>query len=88
MVQPRLGPPRLTSLVQRMSVEPTMKHLFSTAIIAAPVAAVVAIAAGNLSATAVQSADPAAAGVSSARTETAPIVLAQFNPCPNGKCRR
>jgi hypothetical protein len=27
------------------------------------------------------------AGVSSARGEPAPIILAQYNPCPNGKCR-
>ena len=64
-----------------------MKHLFSTAIIAAPVVAVVAIAVANLCSTTVQSADPAAAGVSSARGQSAPIVLAQFNPCPNGRCR-
>jgi hypothetical protein len=62
-----------------------MKHRFWTVIIAAPVMVIVAIAVGNL--TTGKSGDADAAGNASARMETAPIVLAQYNPCPNGKCR-
>ena len=65
-----------------------MKHRFSDDIIAAPVMVIVAVAIGNLCSTTGKSVDPDVAGVSSARGETAPIVLAQYNPCPNGKCRR
>jgi hypothetical protein len=60
-------------------------HRFLAIIIAAPVMAIVAIAAGNL--TTGKSGDADAAGTASARTEAAPIVLTQYNPCPNGKCR-
>jgi hypothetical protein len=67
-----------------MRVEAAMKHRFSTGIIAAPVV----IAVGILCWTTGKSVNPDVAGVSSARGETAPIVLAQYNPCPNGKCRR
>jgi len=70
-----------------ISVEANMKHRFSTDIIAAPVMVVVAIAVGNLCLTTGKSADAEVAGIMSARGETAPIVLAQYNPCPNGKCR-
>jgi hypothetical protein len=73
-----------------ISVEADMKHRFSTGItniIAAPVMAVMAIAVGNLCLTTSKSADAGVAGIVSARGETAPIVLAQYNPCPNGKCR-
>jgi hypothetical protein len=76
------------SLVQPMSVEVNMKHRFSADIIAAPVMVIVAVAVGNLCSTTGKSGDPDVTGVSSARGETAPIVLAQYNPCPNGKCRR
>lgn len=69
-----------------MSVEPNMTYRFSSDIIAASVMAVVGIAAGNLCS--ITSIDRDAVGVSSARGETASIVLAQYNPCPNGKCRR
>ncbi len=64
-----------------------MKHRLSTDIIAAPVMVVMAIAVGNLCLTTSKSADAGVAGIVSARGETAPIVLAQYNPCPNGKCR-
>jgi archaellin len=60
-------------------------HRFLAIIIAAPVMAIVAIAVGNL--TTGKSGDAGAAGSASARMETAPIVLTQYNPCPNGKCR-
>jgi hypothetical protein len=65
-----------------------MKRRFSADIIAAPVVIIMAAALGNLCSTTGKSVDPDVAGVSSARGETAPIVLAQYNPCPNGRCRR
>ena len=64
-----------------------MKLRFSTDIIAAPVMVVMAIAVGNLCLTTSKSADADVAGIVSARGETAPIALAQYTPCPNGKCR-
>jgi hypothetical protein len=64
-----------------------MKHRFSTDIIAAPVMVAVAIALGNLCLTTGKSADADVAGIVSAPGGAAPIVLAQYNPCPNGKCR-
>jgi hypothetical protein len=88
MMQPRpwaASPyPELRSTI---SVEANMKHRFSTDIIAAPVMVVMAIAVGNLCLTTSKSADADVAGIMSARGETAPIALAQYNPCPNGKCR-
>lgn len=63
-----------------------MRYRFSSGIIAASSMVVVAIAVGNLCSTTGIGRD--VPGVSSARAETAPIVLAQYNPCPNGKCRR
>lgn len=69
-----------------MNAEPNMKHRFSSDIIAASVAVIVAIAVANLCPTV--GTDHGVTGISSARGQTAPIVLAQYNPCPNGKCRR
>jgi len=65
-----------------------MKHQFSTSIIVAPVMVIVAIAVGNLCSTTGTSMDPNVAGVLSAHGATAPIVLAQYNPCPNRKCQK
>jgi hypothetical protein len=70
-----------------ISVEADMKHRFSTDIVAAAVMVIVAIAVGSLCSTTGKPGDAVAAGIASARGETAPIVLAQYNPCPNGKCR-
>jgi hypothetical protein len=64
-----------------------MKHRFSTDIIAPAVMVIVAIAVGSLCLTTGRSGDADAAGIASAPGETAPIVLAQYNPCPNGRCR-
>jgi hypothetical protein len=64
-----------------------MKHRFSTAIIAAPVVVIVAIAIGSLGARTGKPSDPDASEVSSARAETAPMILAQYNSCPNRNCR-
>ena len=65
-----------------------MKRRFSADIIAVPVMVVVAVAVGNLCSTTGKPADRDVAGVSSAREGSAQIVLAQYNPCPNGKCRK
>ena len=88
MMQPRpyaASPNR--ELRSTISVEANMKLQFSTDIIAAPVMVIVAIAVGSLCLTTGKSGDADGAGIASARGETAPIVLAQYNPCPNGKCR-
>ena len=61
-----------------------MKYRLPTDIIVALVMVIATIAVGNP--TIGRSADPKVARVSS-RGETAPIVLAQYNPCPNGHCR-
>ena len=87
-MQPGLGPSRLASPVQPMRMEANMKRHFSAGIIAALAMVIVAVAPGSLCSTSGRSAGPDVADVSGARGETAAIVLAQYNPCPNGKCRR
>jgi hypothetical protein len=64
-----------------------MKHQISTDIIAAAIMVMVAIAVGSQCLTTVKSGGADSAGIASAHRETAPIELAQYNPCPNGRCR-
>jgi hypothetical protein len=68
-------------------MEADMKLRISSGIIAAAVMVMVAVAAGSLCLTTGKSGDAGAAGIAGAAGKTAPMVLAQYNPCPNGKCR-
>jgi hypothetical protein len=65
----------------------THKHQISTDIIAAAMVAIVAIAVGSQCLTAGKSGGADTAGIAGAEPEAAPIMLAQYNPCPNGRCR-
>jgi hypothetical protein len=62
------------------------KHQISIDIIAAAMMVMV-IAVGNQCLTTGKSSSGDSAGIVSAHRETAPIVIAQYNPCPNGRCR-
>jgi hypothetical protein len=70
-----------------INAEANMKHQISTDIIAAAIMVMVAIAVGSQCLTTVKSGGADSAGIASAHRETAPIELAQYNPCPNGRCR-
>jgi hypothetical protein len=64
-----------------------MKHQFSTDIIRAAVMIIVAIAIGSECLIPGKFGDSNAVGITGTRGATRPLVLAQYNPCPNGKCR-
>jgi hypothetical protein len=68
-------------------MEADMKLRISSDVIAAAVMVMVTVAAGSLCLTTGRSGDAGAAGIAGAGGETAPMVLAQYNPCPNGRCR-
>jgi len=62
------------------------KHQISIDIIATAIMVMV-IAVGNQCLTTGKSSNADSTGIVSAYRETAPITLAQYNPCPNGRCR-
>jgi len=64
-----------------------MKQRFSTDIIRAAIIIIVAIAIGCTCWIPGKLGNSDAVTVASARGETGMLVLAQYNPCPNGKCR-
>jgi pyruvate/2-oxoacid:ferredoxin oxidoreductase beta subunit len=63
-----------------------MEHWFSINVIrnALMLVATVVVASGSVTDTP-KATDPAGTAVST--RETGPTVLAQYNPCPNGRCR-
>jgi 2-methylaconitate cis-trans-isomerase PrpF len=70
-----------------ISVEADMKHQFSTDIIHAAVIITVAVAIGSACLIPGKFGDSNAVGIAGTRGATGPLVLAQYNPCPNGRCR-
>jgi hypothetical protein len=64
-----------------------MQHRFSTVIIRAAVMTIVAIAVAGICLIPGKSGDSDAVGIAGARGETGTLVLAQYNPCPGGRCR-
>jgi hypothetical protein len=82
------SPGRPVSLGSTISVEGKMEHRNSTHTVQAAVMIIVAIVVVSVSLIPNKPGRTDGVGITAgAHGETGPFVLAQYNPCPNGKCR-
>jgi len=78
---------RLRSLRSTISVETDMIQRFSTDIIRAAIIIILAIAIGGTCLIPGKLGNSDAVTIAGDRGETGMLVLAQYNPCPGGRCR-